>query len=142
MKRRATSLLCATLLLLSIVGGASAVEPRASTVISSYGISLEADGNSEMTVNFRVYAPKVVAQIGAMQIEIKYLDGDTWRHYDTFTATENPNFYDYDSAKSNHSKTFTGTVGTTYQAFLTAYSKGYDGATAIRTADSQMAVCY
>ncbi len=142
MNKRFISLLCAALLLLSLVGGASAVEPRASTVISSYGISLEADGNSEMTVNFRVYAPKVVAQLGAMQIEIKYLDGDTWRHYDTFTATANPNFYDYDSAKSNHSKTFTGTAGTTYQAFLTAYSKGYDGTTAIRTAESQTAVCY
>lgn len=142
MKRRATCLLCAALLLLSLVSGASAVEPRASTVISSYGIGLEADGNSKMTVNFRVYAPKVVEQIGALQIEIQYLDGDTWKHYDTFTATDNPNFYDYDSAKSNHSKTFTGTVGTTYKAFLTAYSKGYDGATAIRTAESLPEVCY
>lgn len=142
MKKRIISFLCAALLLLSLGGTISAVEPRASTVISGYGVSLEANGDSQMTVNFRVYAPQFVKKIGAVQIEIKYFDGEDWAHYTTFTPTENPNFYDYDTTMSVHSKTFTGTPGTEYQAFLLAFSQGYDGTTAMRNAESQTAVCY
>lgn len=142
MKKRVISLICAILFLLSCVSTVSAVEPRASTVIAGYGVSLQADGDGEMTVNFRVYAPQTVKKIGAVQIEIKYFNGTKWVHYETFTATDNPNFYDYDSVTSVHSKTFEGEVGTEYQAFLLAYSQGYDGTTATRNAESQTAVCY
>lgn len=142
MKKRVIAFLCAALLLLSSAGTISAIEPRASTVIAGYGIGLEANGDSVMTVNFRVYAPQVVKKIGAVQIEIKYFDGEDWAHYTTFTPTENPNFYDYDSAMSVHSKSFTGIPGTEYQAFLLAFSQGYDGTTAMRNAESQTAVCY
>lgn len=142
MKKRTISLFCALLLLMAFVCSTSAVEPRASTVISSYGVGLTADGNEELTVTFRIFAPRVVQKIGALQIEIKYWDGEDWAHYDTFTAVDNPNFYDYDSATSVHSKTFSGDAGVTYKAFMIAYSKGYDGTTATRNAESQTALCY
>lgn len=80
MKKRVIAFLCAALLLLSSAGTISAIEPRASTVIAGYGIGLEANGDSVMTVNFRVYAPQVVKKIGAVQIEIKYFDGEDWAH--------------------------------------------------------------
>lgn len=142
MKKRAISLLCAALVLLTIVCGVSAVEPRASTVLSGYGISLTANGNSEMTFKFRVYSPQIVEKLGAQSVEIQHLVNGKWVTYETFTQVKNPTFYDYDSLLSEHAKTFTGEAGETYKAVLTAYSRGYDGTTATRTSESLTAVCY
>lgn len=141
MKKRMIALLCAALLLLSAIGTATAVEPRASSVLSSYGISLTADGDGEMTFRFRIRSPQKVAKVGAQSVEIQKLVDGEWVHHTTFTAVKNPSFYDYDTASSEHTKTFTGTVGVTYKAVLTAYAQGYDGTADTRTAESYSAKC-
>lgn len=142
MKKRIVSLLCAIVLILSCVGGVSAVEARASSVLSGYGVSLTANGNKEMTFKFRVYAPQIVAKLGAQKVEIQRLvDGD-WTTYKIFTQVSNPTFYDYDCPSSEHTKTFTAKAGEYYRAVLTAYSEGYDGTTATRTSTSQTVECY
>lgn len=140
-KKRIVSTLFAVLLLISAVGSANAVEPRASSVLSGYGISLTADGNGKMTFLFRVYAPQLVQKLGAQKVEIQHLVDDDWVPYKTFTAIANPNFYDYDAPLSQHTKTFEAEVGETYKAVLTVFSLGYDGTSATRTSESYTAVC-
>lgn len=142
-KKRMLSLLCAALLLFSVVDSAAAAESelRASPLFSGYGASLEADGDGKMTFRFVVYAPQIVKKIGAQKVEIKHLVGDDWVTYKIFTAVANPTFYDYDAAISDHTKTFEAEVGETYKAVLTAYSEGKDGTSATRTTESYTAVC-
>lgn len=100
---------------------------RASKYLDGYSVGIEARGNGKIAVAMSVDGVGIMDKIGVREIEIQKKVNGSWLYHDSMSASEYPEFYDYNSRDYVGTAYFQGTPGVTYRVILTVYAKNSKG---------------
>ena len=114
-------LICTFLLMIfviSTVNVCAAVDPRASVLISSRGISKYTPGDGKVEFVVDISAIKPIDKLGMSEISIEEYYGGAWRTVKTVT-----NKYGYDTVVYSYLVSYDGVAGRQYRVYVEYYAK-------------------
>lgn len=115
------------MLLVTPIGAASAVQPRASTYLDNYMAYVYLPGDGEVRVYFNVEGTGYMDELGALCIEIhESTDGVNWDWVETFNQDTTPGMLSYNDDYHSGYVSYDGVAGRYYKAYVCIWG-GKDG---------------
>lgn len=115
------------IVLVTPIGAAAAVQPRASYYLSSYNAYVYLPGDGEVRVYFNVEGTDDMDELGALTIEIwESTDNSDWYWVKSFTHDSTPDMLSYNDDYHSGYVSYDGVAGRYYKAYVCIWG-GKDG---------------